>query len=301
MSRGRAFGIRGEPDVAEIALAARDAALALGLGTTEAVQLATAVSEIAGNLLRHAGGGTVLLRTEADGVVVEARDAGPGIEDLRLALTDGYSTGGSLGLGLPGARRLVDEFAITSKPGEGTVVRLAKRLTPGGPPPVAAADLADCAVVAGSGASATAVVQPHAGGLLLAVAYRGGETLRARPAPPPATLVETAGGADVAVVQLAAQDGHAAWQAEPGAAALVRRDRLGARGPLLLQAPRGRSATFGLLREDVLVLASFTPPDVPGGDATPEHIAAAVADAGPAGAVVLAARVRRGVFERRRR
>jgi serine/threonine-protein kinase RsbT len=98
--------------------------------TTDQTLLATAISEIARNITAYAVRGEVLLDVVHDGarrgVRVVASDDGPGIEDLERALQDGYTTGGGLGLGLPGARRLVDEFDIETAPGEGTRVTLVK-------------------------------------------------------------------------------------------------------------------------------------------------------------------------------
>ena len=103
-----------------------------GLSAVAIEALATAVTEIAQNALVHAGGGE--LRIEAAepprrGVVVTARDAGPGISDVPRAMCDGYTTAAGLGLGLPSARRLVDEFAIESTVGGGTCVCLRKWVT----------------------------------------------------------------------------------------------------------------------------------------------------------------------------
>src|ERR1044071_6723579 len=95
--------------------------------STDQTLLATAISEIARNITAYRVRGEVLIDLVRDangrrGVRVIASDDGPGIEDLERALTDGYTTGGGLGLGLPGARRLVDEFHIQTTPGEGTTV-----------------------------------------------------------------------------------------------------------------------------------------------------------------------------------
>jgi anti-sigma regulatory factor (Ser/Thr protein kinase) len=101
---------------------------ALGDAATEA--LATAASEIARNMLVHAGHGELTIRGasagDRQGVIVIARDGGAGIADIEQAMSDGFSTGTGLGLGLAGARRLVDEFELTSTPGEGTTVVLRK-------------------------------------------------------------------------------------------------------------------------------------------------------------------------------
>ncbi|ACA20820.1 putative anti-sigma regulatory factor, serine/threonine protein kinase [Methylobacterium sp. 4-46] len=126
------FRIRAEIDAVEAWQEARRLAERHGFGTARAHDLATAVSELATNLVLHARrGGTLRLavRREADQPVIEitAEDDGPGIADLGRALEDGYSTGGGLGCGLPGTRRLVDRFAISSAPGIGTRVACAVR------------------------------------------------------------------------------------------------------------------------------------------------------------------------------
>lgn len=122
--------VREEPDVALARARARELARGEGFRSGAAGALATAVTEIARNLVVHAGGGDVLLEVVEDrgrrGVLVVARDAGPGIPDMEAAMRDGYSTSGGLGMGLPGARRLMDEFAIRSAPGEGTTVTMKK-------------------------------------------------------------------------------------------------------------------------------------------------------------------------------
>jgi serine/threonine-protein kinase RsbT len=101
-----------------------------GLTAAAVEALALATTEVAQNILIHASAGELAVRPAREpgrrGVVVVARDRGPGIGELRLALTDGYSTGSGLGLGLPSARRLVDDFVIDSRPNQGTVVILTK-------------------------------------------------------------------------------------------------------------------------------------------------------------------------------
>jgi serine/threonine-protein kinase RsbT len=108
----------------------RELAASLGFSSTDQTLLATAISEIARNIVTYAVRGTIeLSRVDGDGrlgVVVVARDQGPGIADIEAAMRDGYSTGNSLGVGLPGARRLVDEFELASTVGVGTVVTLKK-------------------------------------------------------------------------------------------------------------------------------------------------------------------------------
>jgi len=108
----------------------RDIAAQAGLAGTSLTLVATAISEVARNIVSYAERGEIVLslaqRGSARGIVVIARDDGPGIPDIELAMRDGFSTGKSLGLGLPGARRLMDEFAIVSEVGKGTTVTMAK-------------------------------------------------------------------------------------------------------------------------------------------------------------------------------
>jgi serine/threonine-protein kinase RsbT len=106
----------------------------LGFSSSDQALIATAISEVARNILQHARQGEITLSTikesQRQGIVVVARDHGPGIPDIDLAMRDGYSTTRSLGLGLPGARRLTDEFDIVSEPGKGTTVSM-KKWVPG--------------------------------------------------------------------------------------------------------------------------------------------------------------------------
>jgi serine/threonine-protein kinase RsbT len=102
----------------------------LGFSRTEATLIATAISEIARNIVVHAGRGEIVLRPRYEprrqGLSVVARDRGQGIGDVDAALRDGVAARGGLGLGLPGARRLMDEFEVVSSRGEGTVVTMTK-------------------------------------------------------------------------------------------------------------------------------------------------------------------------------
>ncbi|HET89202.1 MAG TPA: ATP-binding protein [Chloroflexi bacterium] len=102
----------------------------VGLSINEQAAVAIAVLEVARNIVKYAGRGQVVLspvcRDGRDGILVVARDEGPGIPDIEQALQDGYSTGGGLGLGLSGAKRLMDEFEIMSCEGEGTTVTMRK-------------------------------------------------------------------------------------------------------------------------------------------------------------------------------
>lgn len=108
----------------------RERAVEIKLSLVDQTKLVTAASELARNTIKYGGGGEVQVLSLSDGVRQGVQlmfaDDGPGIEDLNLALTDGYTTGGGLGLGLSGARRLVDEFAIDTRHGEGTVVSVVK-------------------------------------------------------------------------------------------------------------------------------------------------------------------------------
>lgn len=104
----------------------------LGFSSTDLTLLATAISELARNIVLYAGKGEITLRqvrrSERHGIMVIARDYGPGIPDVAQALQDGYSTSRGLGLGLPGIRRLMDEFEVESQLGEGTIVTVRKWL-----------------------------------------------------------------------------------------------------------------------------------------------------------------------------
>jgi serine/threonine-protein kinase RsbT len=109
---------------------ARALAQRQGFSRTDATLIATAISEIARNIVVHAGQGEMVLRTvEEDrrcGLLVVARDDGPGIRDVEALARQGFTTGRGLGLGLPGARRLMDDFEVVSSPGGGTTVTMAK-------------------------------------------------------------------------------------------------------------------------------------------------------------------------------
>jgi serine/threonine-protein kinase RsbT len=108
----------------------RELAARIGFTGSDLTIIATAISEIARNIVVYAQRGEVSLGVEERGskrgIVVIARDAGPGIPDIEQAMRDGYSTANSLGLGLPGAKRLMDEFQIESKVGEGTTITMRK-------------------------------------------------------------------------------------------------------------------------------------------------------------------------------
>jgi serine/threonine-protein kinase RsbT len=108
----------------------------LGFSSTDLTLIATAISEVARNIRLYAEQGHVQLKLVRDrdreGIMVVARDQGPGIKDVDLAMQDGYSSGGGSGLGLPGARRLMDEFELRSRPGRGVTVTMTKWTRGGG-------------------------------------------------------------------------------------------------------------------------------------------------------------------------
>ena len=121
--------IRTDADIVIARQQVRDLAAKGGFTGTDLTLIATAVSEVARNIVRFAGSGELLLEIVEDdrpGVRATARDTGPGITDIDEAMKDGYSTYHGLGLGLPGARRLMDEFAVASEPGRGTTVTMTK-------------------------------------------------------------------------------------------------------------------------------------------------------------------------------
>jgi serine/threonine-protein kinase RsbT len=110
--------------------AVRNLAVGLGFSLVDQTKLVTAASELARNTIKHGGGGSALLETINDGprrgVRLTFEDQGPGIADIVQAMKDGFSTGGGLGLGLSGAKRLTNEFALMSAPGTGTRVMITK-------------------------------------------------------------------------------------------------------------------------------------------------------------------------------
>jgi serine/threonine-protein kinase RsbT len=125
--------IENDADIIAARRIGRDLAGQAGCVGSELTEVAAAISEIARNMLTYAGGGEVTVRLverlERCGVEVTASDHGPGILSLDRALEDGFTTGSGLGLGLPGARRLMDEFEITTAAGQGTTVVMRKWCT----------------------------------------------------------------------------------------------------------------------------------------------------------------------------
>jgi serine/threonine-protein kinase RsbT len=122
--------INSDQDIVVARQKGRALAAGAGFSSGDATLIATAISELARNIVSYARKGLITLQAvntaSRHGIVVVASDEGPGIPDLRQAMRDGYSTSGSLGLGLPGVRRLMDEFEIVSQPGHGTKVTVKK-------------------------------------------------------------------------------------------------------------------------------------------------------------------------------
>jgi serine/threonine-protein kinase RsbT len=310
MAAGRTVRVDAEFDVATAAREARGLAEACGLSGVEAQHVATAVSEVARNAVKYAEGGEVELapaeRGGRRGLRITVRDRGPGIADVAAALRDGVSTGGSLGLGLPGARRLMDDFTIRSGPA-GTEIAMARwegGLLAGSAPAI-------CSVVEGQGG--VGVVQPFRNGLLLGLAAgpRADEVARGWRTSPwhaPAQLAEDAQvGLDpgerlgMAVAAVSALDGRLAWlRAGAVGCVLLRGD-----SDVVLFPPAAtalsrngggglRAATIDVRRDDMLVLAAkpLGPPDL-----------AELALRGnerPDGPAFLTARFERGTLEPRR-
>jgi serine/threonine-protein kinase RsbT len=108
----------------------KEYAVKIGMSLVNQTKIITAASELARNMLKYANGGRVLIEVVSkgrdNGIRLTFKDEGPGIKDIPLAMKDGYSSGKSLGLGLPGTKRLVSEFAIESIPGKGTTVTVTK-------------------------------------------------------------------------------------------------------------------------------------------------------------------------------
>jgi serine/threonine-protein kinase RsbT len=128
--RDEELSLRTEDQVVRVRQATREWAVSLGFGLVDQTKIVTAASELARNTVIYGGGGTVRLQALNDGSRRGLRlifeDKGPGIPDLTLALKDGYSTGTGLGLGLSGAKRLMNEFTIESAVGQGTTVSVTR-------------------------------------------------------------------------------------------------------------------------------------------------------------------------------
>ena len=130
VEKGETMAVRTSDDVVRVRQAVRARAIEAGFGIVDQTKLVTAASEIARNTVDYGGVGTLRIEIVREGarrgVQLTFSDTGPGITDLKAAMTDGYTTGGGLGLGLSGAKRLSNEFSIESTPGIGTTVTLAR-------------------------------------------------------------------------------------------------------------------------------------------------------------------------------
>jgi serine/threonine-protein kinase RsbT len=129
-SRNETLPVRTPPDIVAVRQAVRAWCLSIGMGLVDLTKIVTAASEIARNTLDYGLGGTVRLEELRDGLRAGMRltfeDTGPGIPDIPRAMTDGYTSGSGMGLGLGGTKRLVDDFQLESTPGVGTRVAITK-------------------------------------------------------------------------------------------------------------------------------------------------------------------------------
>lgn len=124
------MAINSDQDIILARQRGRALATEMGFVATDATLIATAISELARNIVSYARSGEITLKivngSNREGLSIIASDSGPGIRDVHQAMRDGFSTSGSLGMGLPGVRRLMDEFEIVSTPGQGTTVAVKK-------------------------------------------------------------------------------------------------------------------------------------------------------------------------------
>lgn len=130
MQKTEVLNIQSSSDVVLVRQTVRQFAVELGFSLVDQTKIVTAASELARNTLDYGGGGTVQLEALQEdrrrGLRLTFEDHGPGIPDIEMALKDGFTTGGGLGMGLGGAKRLANEFAIESKVGEGTQVTITR-------------------------------------------------------------------------------------------------------------------------------------------------------------------------------
>lgn len=129
---GKSFSIKSDRDLVEIRDFGRRLAAQVGFNGKDQTLIATALSEICRNALEYAGSGEVTIEidqaTNPGGISITVSDNGPGIDNVEQALREGFSTGRGLGVGLPGAKRIMDRFEIESGIGKGTIVKMGKRL-----------------------------------------------------------------------------------------------------------------------------------------------------------------------------
>jgi len=131
MTPEKIIAINKEVDIILARKEGRELAKDIGFGSVEQCRIATAISELTRNIIRYAGRGKVVIRAipgRRKGIEITCSDEGPGIQDIEIALQDGYSTSRGLGAGLPGTKRLMDDFAIQSEVGSGTTVVIRKWL-----------------------------------------------------------------------------------------------------------------------------------------------------------------------------
>ncbi|MEH2027391.1 anti-sigma regulatory factor [Nostoc sp.] len=130
MQKTETLNIQSSTDVVLVRQAVRHLGVEIGFGLVDQTKIVTAASELARNTLEYGGGGTVKLETLQEGrrrgLRLTFEDQGPGIADIELALKDGFTTGGGLGMGLGGAKRLANEFEIQSAVGEGTRITIVR-------------------------------------------------------------------------------------------------------------------------------------------------------------------------------
>lgn len=130
MMHSKVAAIRSDLDIVIARTLARDMAKTLGFGAIDQARIATAVSELARNIFLYAGSGSVSVkgveRNGRKGIEIVCDDQGPGISNIELVMQDGYSTSRGMGMGLPGAKRLMDEFDIRSREGAGTTITCRK-------------------------------------------------------------------------------------------------------------------------------------------------------------------------------
>ncbi len=128
-SRWKNFPIKSDKDLVEIRAYGRKLAREIGFNSNDQTLIATALSEVCRNIIEYAGTGKIIIETaqgSSRGISITAHDHGPGIKDIEKALEEGFSTGRGMGIGLPGCRRIMDQFQINSQAGKGTVVSMHK-------------------------------------------------------------------------------------------------------------------------------------------------------------------------------
>ncbi|MEX0647251.1 MAG: anti-sigma regulatory factor [Balneolaceae bacterium] len=130
--KSKTFQVSSDKDVVQVREFAREIAAELGFSTNDRTLITTVVSEICRNILEYAQKGNMSIKpihkNPGKGICITAKDNGPGIADLKMAMQDGYSTGRGMGVGLPGSKRIMDDFNIESIPGSGTKITMCKWL-----------------------------------------------------------------------------------------------------------------------------------------------------------------------------